>query len=169
MGPVMVESPIAARPPRRAPLPAQQSVAIRDSMALFLQVNHPSTHIHPQALTPMHKLQASGRPFMIVFESCGVLGLPILPYRYSQMLASKHQRAQDPPIPVTAIKSNTRLYAAGMMRHILTKWQTMCLYYCAAYQQYVNSAAVGGCSEGGEWVCDGRCASAESPRQAAAA
>lgn len=41
MGPVMVESPIAARPPRRAPHqppPAQQSVAMRDSMSLFLQV-----------------------------------------------------------------------------------------------------------------------------------
>ncbi len=44
-GPVMAESPVAARPPRRAlgqaaprlP-PAQQSLAMRDSMALFLQV-----------------------------------------------------------------------------------------------------------------------------------
>lgn len=54
VGPVMAESPVGHRPPRRAPNeaaprppPAQQSLVMRDSMALFLQVQLPVTHKCP--------------------------------------------------------------------------------------------------------------------------
>ncbi|KAK9915604.1 hypothetical protein WJX75_001395 [Coccomyxa subellipsoidea] len=71
VGPVMAESPVGHRPPRRAPNeaalrppPAQQSVVMRDSMALFLQLEGAVKGENGFAADDVLRLNRGGRPPM---------------------------------------------------------------------------------------------------------
>ncbi|CAL8469874.1 g9416 [Coccomyxa elongata] len=91
MGPVMVESPIAARPPRRAPhqpLPAQQSVAMRDSMSLFLQLEGAVKGENGFAADDVLRLNRAGRP-----------PLPSIAEDQAAASAPGNRGAAQPPLP----------------------------------------------------------------------
>ncbi|BDA43885.1 hypothetical protein COCOBI_05-0680 [Coccomyxa sp. Obi] len=98
MGPVMVESPIAARPPRRAldraisrlP-PAQQSVAMRDSMALFLQLEGAVKGENGFAADDVLRLNPAGRP-----------PLPSIAEDQAAVSAPGSKGTGQPPLPKVA-------------------------------------------------------------------